>query len=140
MLIVSNDLSTAYLYTEKSRGYCLFNGTEMGFLCRWGLLPEFNLVENLPKYEFDDEEKYHLATDEDRHAVIKRILEIKEFYEKVLPAYKDIFDAHLSHGIKLPAFVEAMNNFTIDKVGQVNHIYNLVIQKFNVEDVLDDDE
>lgn len=138
MLIVSNDLSTAYLYTEKSRGYCLFNGTEMGFLCRWGLLPEFNLVENLPKYEFDDEEKYHLATDEDRHAVIKRILEIKDFFEKVLPSYKEIYDIHLTHGIKLPELVEAMNNLTFDKVGQVNHIYNLIIQRYDAREDFDE--
>ncbi|MEG1299088.1 MAG: hypothetical protein RSC93_00095 [Erysipelotrichaceae bacterium] len=138
MLIVSNDLSTAYLYTEKSRGYCLFNGTEMGFLCRWGLLPEFNLVENLPTYEFDDEEKYHLATDEDRHAVIKRILEIKDFFEKVLPSYKEIYDIHLTHGIKLPELVEAMNNLTFDKVGQVNHIYNLIIQRYDAREDFDE--
>lgn len=133
MLIVTQDLETAYLFTEKNRGYCLYSGTEMAYLCRWGILPcNYDDVINEPKLK--------IADDSDRHEVSKRLLEIKEFYEKVLPAYKDIFDAHLSHGIKLPELVEAMNNFTIDKVGQVNHIYNLVIQKFNVEDVLDDDE
>ena len=131
MLIVSKDKDTAYLYIEKDRGYCLYSGTDMAFLCRWGILPcNYNDVK--------DEPKLKIADDSDRQHVLNRLLEIKDFYEKVLPAYKLIFETHLSKGIKLPELVEDMNSFTFDKIGQVNHIYNLIINKFNVEDEFDE--
>lgn len=131
MLVVNHDLTTAYLFTEKNRGYCLYSGTEMAFLCRWGILPcNFD--------EVKDEPKLKIADDSDRHHVIKRLLEIKDFYANVLPAYKSIYDAHCTYGVKLPELVEEMNNFTFDKVGQVQHIYNMIIQKFDVKDVIDD--
>lgn len=128
MLVVNDDLNTAYLYMSNDMGYCLYSGTEQFFFGRWGKLPEYD--------EFvagESAKSLHIASDEERYSITKRLLEIREFYELTLPAYKTIYDTHLSLGVKLPELVEQIinENDRMDKVKQIQYVYTQVVNKYN---------
>lgn len=128
MLVVDNDLNTAYIYMSNDMGYCLYSGTEQFFFGRWGKLPEYN------EYVSGESAKsLHVASDEERYSIAKRLLEIREFYELTLPAYKTIYDTHLSLGVKLPELVEQIinENDRMDKVKQILYVYTQVVNKYN---------
>lgn len=132
MLVVNDDLDSAYLYMSNDIGYCLYSGTEQFFFGRWGKLPEYE--------EFvagESAKSLHIASDEERNSVAKRLLEIREFYERTLPAYQTIYNTHLSLGVKLPELVEQIinENDRLDKVKQILYVYNNVVNKYNFLDV-----